>query len=320
MQALEGVRGLSHAGSWAEAGRLFLSFCESKGLARGTITDYRCAFARFAFYLRENGGPSCPADLDRAGVRAFTAYLLNRYSSRRGRAAARLSSKTIHNTIVALRTFFGFLAEEGIIPDGIARALIAPPVRSRVIQAMTPVQVQALLAQPKKRTFTGLRDYALMSLLLDSGLRISEALSLRARDVNWQEGVVTVIGKGGKERQVPFGAKVKRELWRYVARRGEVPGQDLLFVTRTGERLKPKQLQSALKRYAEKAGIQGVRVSPHTLRHTFARMWIVNGGDVFSLQRILGHTTMDMVRRYVDLAAGDVAAQHRRFSPMDRLA
>ncbi len=165
----------------------------------------------------------------------------------------------------------------------------------------------------------GQRDHALMLLLLDSGLRISEALSLRVDDVNWNEAVLTVIGKGGKERQVPFGAKVKRELWRYASKRGQIPGQDFLFVNRTGERLAVRQLQANLRRYAEKAQVKGVRVSPHTLRHTFAKMWILNGGDPFSLQKILGHTTMDMVRRYVDLASGDVAAQHRRFSPVDRL-
>jgi integrase/recombinase XerD len=317
-------RGAAEVETWADAERLFLWFCEGKGLAQGTIKQYRYAFRRLEGFIEENGGPLTLKEVDRTSLRQFAAYLVNRSPAfpRQGwrrNSGERLSSKTVHNTMVSLRTFFKFLADEGIMADNLSSVLVPPPVRQRVIQALTPAQVQALLARPKRRTFTGQRAHALITLLLDTGLRVSEALSLRVEDVNWREGLLTVMGKGGKERQVPFGATVRRLLWRYVAGRGEVLGHELVFAKRSGERLKPRHLQSALKRYGEKARITGVRLSPHTLRHTFAKMWLLNGGDPFSLQRILGHSSMDMVRRYVDMTSGDVAAQHRRFSPMDRL-
>jgi integrase/recombinase XerD len=155
--------------------------------------------------------------------------------------------------------------------------------------------------------------------LLDTGLRLSEILGLRRDCIDWQGNRLIVRGKGDKERSVPFGTAVRRALWEYAQRRGDVSGQDVFFLDQFGGQICARHIQITLRRYGKQAGIEGVRVSPHTLRHTFATQYILNGGDAFSLQQILGHSTLEMVKQYVKLANRDVALQHRRYSPVDNL-
>lgn len=160
-----------------------------------------------------------------------------------------------------------------------------------------------------------------MLMLLDTGIRVSELAGLELGKVDLSAGFITVCGKGNKERQVPLGITMRTVLAKWLMMRNQITHADpYLFVARDGRQLKVRTIQDEITYYGEKAGIVGVRVSPHTFRHTFAKMWIMNGGDAFSLQKILGHTAMDMVRKYVNLATNDVAEQHRKFSPADRIS
>jgi len=156
--------------------------------------------------------------------------------------------------------------------------------------------------------------------MLDAGLRISEVTGLRTADLNLEAGWLKVLGKGSKERIVPFGAAAQRALWRYAHHyRPEPLGPDVyFFLTLDGRPLGTSGLTSTVKRIATRSGVP--RLHPHLCRHTFATRYLINGGDVFSLQQILGHTTLEMVRRYVNLASAHVAVQHRKFSPMDQIA
>jgi site-specific recombinase XerD len=148
-------------------------------------------------------------------------------------------------------------------------------------------------------------------------LRLSELASLRVGDVR-PDGTLHVMGKGAKERIVPIGSTARRGLVRYLATRESARPADPLFTSRRRTGLTPRGVQQAIARLGRRAGV-GTRCSPHTFRHTFARGYLVNGGDVFSLQQILGHTTLDMVRRYMILSEADLVARHRAASPADRL-
>ena len=117
---------------------------------------------------------------------------------------------------------------------------------------------------------------------------------------------------------MPVGNVLRKVLWRYQERRLEFSDIGKLFISDNGIPLSSRAVEKAIKEYGVQAKISGVRVSPHTFHHTFAKNHILNGGDVFSLQQILGHTTMDMVRQYVNLAGRDVKEQHQKFSPGDR--
>ena len=220
---------------------------------------------------------------------------------------------------VALKSFYGFLERERVILSNPVALIKKPKAPKVILRPLSGEHIASLLAQFDTKSFTGLRDWAMTVLLLDSGLRLSEMLGIRTQDINWAENGVNVMGKGSKERTVNFGAKVKKALWDYKQRRGDLTGQDFFFVDHYGRPVKKRWYQQVLARRGKSAGIEGVRISPHTMRHTFAVQYIMNGGDAFSLQRLLGHSSMETVTIYVGLANRDVAQQHRKFSPLDRM-
>lgn len=232
-----------------------------------------------------------------------------------------LASETVFRAYGAIRCAFRFWKREGKLADN-PMELIERPRRERtLIRPLSPEQAARLLEMPDARRSQGLRDRAMMALMLDSGLRVSEVLSLEVNRIEWVNCTLTVMGKGRKERTVPFSARTGQILLEYTRARAKGPVKDpQFFLGRTGRRLERTKVRKLVVRYGKAAGIEGVRVSPHTLRHTFAVIYIRNGGDSFSLQEILGHSTLEMTRRYVHLARRDVAEQHKKFSPMDFLA
>lgn len=137
-----------------------------------------------------------------------------------------------------------------------------------------------------------------------------------------EDGLLKVLGKGNKERVVPMGKQVARHLWRYISRyqpEPAMPQLDSVFLTREGRPLGKDRVDKIMRAYGRKARITGVRSSPHTLRHTTAVTFLRNGGDVFSLQRMLGHASLEMTRRYCELADIDVKRAHMTASPVDNL-
>lgn len=230
------------------------------------------------------------------------------------------SSETVFRTYGGIRCAFRFWKREGLIASN-PMELVERPRRERtLIRPMSLEQAAKLLEMPDARTTDGLRDRAMMMLMLDSGLRISEVLSLEAGRVDWLTGTATVMGKGRKERTVPFSARTGQALLDYARARARSPAKaPQLFLGRTGKPVCRSKARKLILSYGRAAGIEGVRLSPHTLRHTFAVLYVRNGGDSFSLQEILGHSTLEMTRQYVNLARRDVAEQHKKFSPMDTL-
>lgn len=180
----------------------------------------------------------------------------------------------------------------------------------------------ALLQQPDRTRFVGLRDYCFLLTLLDTGMRLSETLSLKVGDLDLEEMWVNVIGKGNKERRVAMSARLLVELKPYLRKREAavasvgVPDSPWLFPNDIGTRLCSKTMQKHLKTYGTKADIKRVRVSPHTFRHTFAVNFVRNGGDPFTLQKILGHSSLETTRRYCELAEEDVLRRHRELTPL----
>ena len=156
--------------------------------------------------------------------------------------------------------------------------------------------------------------------LLDTGLRISELINLRLEDAHVDQGYLKVMGKGARERVVPIGSVAQKSLQRYMFHFRPEPyyeEQDLFFLTLEGKLLSINAVHLMFTRLGKKSGVK--RFHAHLCRHTFATKYLINGGDVFSLQQILGHSSLEMVRRYVTLASAQVRVQHRKFSPMDRM-
>lgn len=282
--------------------------CQAQNLSSGTCGWYDITVRCWNRFL-EGRGVTKAKEVTPTLIRAYLEDMRNR----------KLASGYVCRTYGALRCFFGFLARERLIPQNPFQLVEKPRMEKKLIRPLSQDQVRLLLAGINQKLFPYHTVWTVMVLILDTGLRISEVIDLRKDQIDFHSGVLRVMGKGGKERQVPFGTTAKQALWNYMARRGDVPDQDLLFVNRYGGKLCRIWVQQAMRFLGRRVGIQGVRVSPHTLRHTFATNYIKNGGDAFSLQRILGHSTLDMVKIYVSLADQDVAMLHRKFSPMDRL-
>jgi site-specific recombinase XerD len=222
-----------------------------------------------------------------------------------------LAPESIAGYVRGLKAFGNWCATEELAGAGGFRALRRPKVPHRLIAPFSDPELRSLLAVASER------ERALSLVLLDTGLRLSELASLRVGDIR-PDGTLHVMGKGAKERIVPIGATARRALVRYLATRQPVKAGDPLFCGRWGRALTARGIQLAIARLGRRAAVV-TRCSPHTFRHTFARGYLVNGGDVFSLQQILGHTTLDMVRRYVTLSEADLVARHRTASPADRL-
>jgi len=169
-----------------------------------------------------------------------------------------------------------------------------------------------------KSFFSFLAREQIIPSKLDTGARLGELMGLKLGDVDLEQGYLKVTGKGSRERYLPIGAKVTKALLKYRIRRAETTW-DNFFVTKDGRPLTLRRVQAVIKRYGEKAKVSGVRCSPHTFRHTSCVMYLRNGGDPFTLQKKLGHSSLQMTRHYSNLVDADVRAAHLKHGPADRL-
>lgn len=225
--------------------------------------------------------------------------------------------KAYHRVVDA---FFNWLIAEERLAVSPMKRVPRPQVPDEQIKPLTGEELSRLLEQPDLKSFTGSRDAAFMVLLADTGLRVSEALSIRLTDIDTRLRSVALVGKGSKARTVFYGETAARYLRDYLRRRTDGEPDEPLFLSSLGEGLDRFNISGRIHDYGEAAGIKGKRVSPHTLRHTFAVSWLMGGGDALSLQRLLGHSSPEMTARYVNFAANDLAKLHRSVSPLDRLS
>ncbi len=296
--------------SFDESFRLFIEDAERRGLRDHTITYYRRENGLFGRWLISEDKAELISQVVRDDINDYVDYL----KGERG-----LKDGTINTRLRAIRAFFGYLKDSKYIAKSPMENYPLLKVRNGNIETFSLNQLRQLFNAPDRRTFTGLRNYTYMLLLLETGLRLNECTGILLEDVKLSEGVIFIRNtKNHFHRYVPFQSKMKEQLRRYMMIRGTCES-DHLFVTIDGEPMKRAALQKIVGIYGKKAGIKGVRCSPHTLRHTFAKISVMNGAGVFELQKILGHSSMDMVRVYVNLFSSDVYKRHKEFSPLKYL-
>jgi site-specific recombinase XerD len=244
-------------------------------------------------------------------------YSVHPYTPSRG---DRLSDYSVQGHVRTLRAFSSWLQREGYLEENVLSRLRVPKAIKEEIVPLTPEEIGRILSCLSPNTATGCRSYAIVYLMLDAGLRVGEVVSLKMDNVDLDQGQLLVTGKGNKQRAVPIGSNAQKYLQRYIYHFRPDPilaEQDNVFLTSDGKALSDNSLRLTFTRLKVKTGIK--RVHAHLLRHTFATYYLRNGGDLLSLQKILGHTSLEMVRVYSHLAEADVKAKHRRYSPMDRL-
>lgn len=313
----------------------FLLAKEIGGCSPYTIRNYRLSLRRLATHL--DGDPTLEA-ITADQVRAFLHQLQTTPVTPSGvasRPTRILSPKTILNIHTALSSLWTWAIAEGYTQQQIMENITPPNPDPPVIEPFTREQIRTLLnaadcsapwrthphTQNTRPPELELRDKAIIRFLLDTGVRVSELCRLTLADVDLKHTTALIKGKSrrnsgqGKQRLVYFGQNTRKALWAYLATRDTSPHDPLFAVITDGHPLDRRHLARHLKRLGQRAGVENVY--PHRFRHTFAINYLRNGGDIFTLQQILGHTTLDMVRRYLAIAQTDCQSAHRRASPVD---
>jgi integrase/recombinase XerD len=276
----------------------FLSYLElERGLSRNTLNAYRTDLHQYGEYLTEHDRDALAARP--ADVADFLAVL----ATGEGRPAC--SAATIHRKAACLRSFYKHLRRDELIGDDPTAALSAPRRSKKLPQVLNYAEVQKLLAAPRGSEPTTLRDRALLEVMYACGLRASETIGLELSDVDTHEGFLRARGKGSKERLVPLGRQAIAAINSYL--RGGRPKligdrhEPKLFVNFRGGPLTRQGLYKIVQRHAREAGLGG-RMSPHTLRHSFATHLLAGGCDLRAVQEMLGHADISTTQMYTHLS------------------
>lgn len=299
-------------------GQGWLTDCQYRQLSPATIEARRAAVQKLLWFATDRA-------LDQIGgleIKQFVQYVADGHNDPRGRwgnphERTPNRPRTVKDYFGILKSFFAFLVAEGYIEDSPMGNLKTPISRADQIQPLSEQQIAALLTTVKTTKYAK-RDTAILLLLLDSGIRATELCCLRIENVDVVTKQARVLGKGNKHRTVFFGKQTGKAIMAYLRGEDREPGS-YLFRTEKSDRFDHNSLAQLVQRLGQAAGVSGVRCSPHTCRHSFAINFLRNGGNVFALQQILGHTEIKMTSRYIALAVADVQAQHISFSPMDRM-
>lgn len=281
-----------------------------KGLARNTIEAYSRDLNRLSGFLLKRGIRSWEESRS-IHLRSYLAWLREQG----------LNLRSIARDLSALRQFYRFLEHEQVIPENPVPVFFFRGVARKLPHTLARDEVQRLLAQPNDAGPLGVRDQAMIELLYATGMRVSELVQLQTHQVDLQGNYLTVKGKGSKFRMVPFGKWAREKLQRYLKEmRPKLLGaksSPFLFLNRSGKALTRQGFWKLIRRYALAAGIEK-RVTPHTLRHSFATHLLEGGADLRSVQSMLGHADISTTQIYTHVNTARLREVHRKYHPRER--
>ena len=281
-----------------------------KGLARLTVDAYARDLAKFSEFLLARGVREW-RDVDAPAIRAFVRNL----------RSAGLGVRTIARHVVTVRQLFRFLETESLIKTNPLPEILLSPGPRKLPQTLSGDDVAKLLGQPDPAKPLGARDRAMLELLYATGLRVSELVRLETRQVNFQGNYLTIKGKGSKVRAVPFGKWARERLAEFMghARNRLLKGKNspYVFTTRSGRPLTRQGFWKLIRRYALVAGVEK-RVTPHTLRHSFATHLLEGGADLRSVQSMLGHADISTTQIYTHVDGARLKKVHQNYHPRER--
>jgi integrase/recombinase XerD len=286
----------------------FLRYQEVEaGMARNTLLAYGSDLRQFFEWFVAHGLKSLSA----VDLKLFTGYLA--HLNERG-----LSSTTVARHLVAIKMFFRYLLLEGVIRESVADLLSSPKLWQHLPHVLSPDMVNRLLAAPQRADRFMLRDRALLALLYATGCRASEVVNLKLRDVHLGESYCRCVGKGNKERLVSLNPVATRALEAYLADERPLLAarseSEALLISKSGRALTRILVWGLVKKYARRIGASD-KVSPHTLRHSFATHMLAGGAEIRALQELLGHASIATTQIYTHVEHTRLKAVHRRCHP-----
>ncbi|OQY42378.1 MAG: hypothetical protein B6227_02250 [Fusobacteriia bacterium 4572_74] len=289
-----------------ETFQIFMGVKELGGLANCTLKDYRDIMGYFVRYLEEerriNGIPWGNINIDL--FRAFQYYMVKE---------RKLKNSTVNIRLRYMKAYLNWLYEEGRLEHNLSKRLKLLKVEKSKVKILSDSEVRKMLKAPNKTTYRGLRTFVIMVLMLDCGSRVSETASIKVKDVDLKEGIVTIRGseaKFKKYRELSVSNKTKN-LLKQLIDISKTNGEEYVFLNSyDGGKISSDQVIRDFQRCYKEAGLECKGV--HSWRHTFATNFIKNGGNAFTLQRIMGHSTMDMTKRYVYMENKTLKDHHRK--------
>jgi len=278
-----------------------------KGLSKNTIEAYSHGLSRFLNHLREKGVQEI-REVGKFHIRGFLLVLRRK----------NLNTKSIVRNLVAIRTFFRFLIQEGVLESNPVEELESPKVAKTLPEILTLKEIEQILEQPDLHTPLGTRDRAMLEMVYATGMRVSELTQLPIHQVNLEGGYVLLYGKGSKERIVPLGSEAMKWVTVYLktARGILSKGKEnpSLFINRSGKGMSRQSFWKNLKDYARRAGLRK-RTTPHLLRHSFASHLLERGADLRSVQMMLGHADISTTQIYTHVTGERLKKVHKQYHP-----
>ncbi|HEV7281886.1 MAG TPA: tyrosine recombinase XerC [Pirellulaceae bacterium] len=297
----------------AAIGRFLRYLVAERNASPLTIKSYREDLTLLVDWFEQQFGRTPdPKKLSPQDLRAYVAAL-HEAGYAKGTVARRLAS---------MRSFFKFVMREGGIDSNPAKPLRNPRGERKLPHFLTGDEIKRLLEAPPKDEPAGLRDRAILETMYSAGLRVSEAVGLNDDDLDWDQRLLHVFGKGKKERLAPLGSYAIRALEAWLAVRelapdAEVDGMTPVFVNRFGHRLTTRSVGRMLEKYIKESGLDG-RTSPHTLRHSFATHLLDRGADIRSVQELLGHKSLTTTQIYTHVTSASLLEAYERAHPRAR--
>ena len=278
-----------------------------KGLSQNTIEAYSRGLVRFVDHLKRKKIQDV-RDVGKFDVKGFLLSLRKK----------NLNTKSVVRDLSAIRSFFRFLIQEGILETNPVEDLESPKVAKTLPEILNLKEIEQILEQPNLQTPLGMRDRAMLEILYATGMRVSELTHLPTHQVNLEGGYVLLYGKGSKERVVPLGSEAMKWVALYLkgARGALSKGKEsaFLFINRSGKEMSRQRFWRNLKDYAKKAGLHK-RISPHLLRHSFASHLLERGADLRSVQMMLGHVDISTTQIYTHVTGERLKKVHKQYHP-----
>ena len=295
----------------SEALKAFVIQKQVDGLSSRSISFYQGKLSMFVTFVSDK--PVRDLTLQDGQNWVLQLSTRNRYVAhpRKKEVAAPMSKATLRGYVRALKVWASYLAEEGYTKTNVFGRIKLPADTKRVVEILSEDEIMRIFGAVNASTKLGARMHAILSLLLDTGMRIGELERICFEDIDFKQHRIKITGKGDKQRFVPFGVTTSKAILAWYNMFREDDGDERLF------QMCQHSIAEGMKRLGRKVGIE--RLHPHLWRHTYAVRWLRNGGDVFSLQKVLGHSDLEVTKVYIHLAEVDIESKHRLVSPVDRL-